>query len=137
MKNNKGYSLIELLAVVVILGIISILTIVGYTNYIRYSKQRSYDMMAKSAAEAAEEYSMDNIGLDTVTLGELTEEQYLERPEDPGSKGKVCTGKVKITYKSNTTGLDTQEYDVSICCANYKYRYHFPGGNKTAISSCN
>ena len=130
MKNNKGYSLVELLAVIVILGIIAVLSIVGYTNYIKYSREKAYDTMARSAANAAGEYSMDYLGVNMVTLAELTEEEYLEYPHDPSNKGSACTGRVDIKRNQNAKGLDTEEYDVTLCCANYNYTYHFPGGNK-------
>ena len=132
--NNKGFSLVELLAVVTIISIIAIIGVVAYTKNIDYTRKKAYDTMAKSAANAAAEYTMDNLGVTSVTLAELTAEQYLEFPTDPASKGKACTGKVVITYVTNTNALDTEEYDVTICCSTYKAKYHFPGGTKTTAT---
>ena len=133
--NNKGFTLIEILAAIVILAILTIASIVGYTKYIDYSRKKAYDTMAKSASEAASEYSMDYIGITSVTLKELYQEQYLEYPTDPLNNSKMCTGKVDITHISNYDGLDTEEYDVTICCANFSYIYHFPGGSKE-LTTC-
>ncbi len=133
--NNKGFTLIEILAAVVIVAILSIVSVVGYTKYIDYSRKKAYDTMAKSASEAASEYSMDYIGINSVTLKELYQEQYLEYPTDPLNSSKMCTGKVDITHIANYDGLDTEEYDVTICCSNFSYIYHFPGGSKT-LTTC-
>lgn len=131
MKNNKGFTLVELLAVITIVAIISVLGIYGYTAYIGYTKGKAYDTLAKSAANAAAEYRMDYPDTDTVTLETLTEEQYLEYPTDPSSKGTACTGKVDITLiPSEDDGLDEEEYEVTICCINYSYKYNFPIGSK-------
>ena len=133
--NNKGFTLIEILAAVVIVAILSIVSVVGYSKYIDYSRKKAYDTMAKSASEAASEYSMDYIGITSVTLKELYQEQYLEYPTDPLNNSKMCTGKVDITHIANYDGLDTEEYDVTICCSNFSYIYHFPGGSKT-LTTC-
>ncbi len=136
MKNNKGFTLIEIIASVTILGIISVISIVAYSNYLKQTKQKSYNTMAKSAASAAGEYVMDNMGVESVTLEELVEKQYLEPPMDPENKDEKCTGKVDITYVHNVTGLEEETYDVTICCALYTYQYHFPGGTKTKLTKC-
>ena len=133
--NNKGFTLVEILSTIVILAILSIISVVAYTRYIDYTKKKAYDTMAISASNAASEYSMDYLGIESVTLNELYEGQYLEYPADPSNSSKMCTGKVDITHVANYDGLDTEEYDVTICCSNYSYIYHFPGGSKT-ITTC-
>lgn len=132
--NNKGFSLVELLAIIVIISIMAVLGVVGYTQYIDYTRNKAYDTMAKSAANAAAEYTMDNIGIESVTLEELTEGEYLEYPYDPAKKGSLCTGKVDIIYIEPEEGLDDaldeENYEVTIHCANYDKKYCFPGGKK-------
>ena len=138
--NNKGFSLVELLAVIVIISTMAVLGVVGYTRYIDYTKQKAYDTMAKSAKNAAAEYTMDFIGVDSVTLHELTELEYLEFPTDPSRKGTACKGKVDITYNENDEGLDTEDYEVYICCANYTYKYEYKyeleNIKKTKLDTC-
>ena len=128
--NNKGFSLVELLAAVLILGIITMLSVMAYTKYLSSTRLKAYDTMAESAANAAVQYSMEHIGVETVTFAELVEGQYLEYTLDPASKTKKCSGQVDITHKENYEGIDTEEYDVLVCCATYNYKYHFPGGKK-------
>lgn len=137
--NNKGFTLVEILAVIVIISIIAVISVLAYSKYLESSRQKAYDTMAKSAANAAAEYAMDHLGTETVTLKELTDEEYLEFPTDPSHKGGACTGKVEIKENvdalKNPDGLDTENYDVTICCSSYSYLYHFPGGTKE-LTTC-
>lgn len=133
--NNKGFTLIEIMSVVVIIGIIAITAVVAYNKYLNDTRKKAYDTMAKSAANAASEYAMDNIGIRRVTLKELYEKEYLEYPQDPSDKGRMCNGKVEIKNTENYDGLDTEKYDVTICCSNFSYIYHFPGGSRQ-LTTC-
>lgn len=135
MKNNKGFTLVEIMSVMVLLGIIALMAVVAYNSYLNNARKKDYDHMAKSAANAASEYAMDHLGIGTVTLKELYEDEYLEYPEDPLNKGKMCNGQVKINNSLNYDGIDTETYDVTICCSNYSYIYHFPGGSKQ-LTTC-
>lgn len=135
MKNNKGFTLVELLATVLILGILSVAALIAYTSYLTSTRNKAYDTMARSAANAASEYGMDYYGVDSVTFKELYEGQYLEYPQDPSSSGKMCTGKVYIHRNENIDAIETEEYDVIVCCANFSYKYHFPGGKKTKVKT--
>lgn len=135
MKNNKGFTLVELLATVLILGILSVAALIAYTSYLTSTRNKAYDTMARSAANAASEYGMDYYGVDSVTFKELYEGQYLEYPQDPSSSGKMCTGKVYIYRNENIDAIETEEYDVIVCCANFSYKYHFPGGKKTKVKT--
>jgi len=135
MKNNKGFTLVEIMSVVVILGIIAIIAVTAYSKHLNDTRNKDYDFMAKSASNAAAEFAMDHFGINEVTLKELYEGEYLEYPQDPSNKGKMCTGSVKITNTNNHDGIDTEKYDVTICCANFSYIYHFPGGSKQ-LTTC-
>lgn len=130
MMNNKGFTLIEILAVVTIMGILMGIAITGYSRYISLSRKKAYDILAKSAEEAMEDYTMDYPMEDgTITFKKLVDLEYLERPTDPKSKESVCTGSVKVTSVSNyaENSLDTKEYEVILCCIGYKKKYTFPG----------
>ena len=134
MKNNKGFTLIEILATIVILGILSVAAVVGYSKYLQNARQKAYDVMAKSATDATAEYSMEHTGVSMVTFSELTKGDYLEYPSDPSNKANACTGIVTIAHNNgNVYSLDEDEYFVTICCANYSYSYHFPGGSKEKV----
>ena len=54
--NNKGFSLVEILAAIVILGVLMTLAANAYNVYKKDARQQAYDTMAKTATTAAENY---------------------------------------------------------------------------------
>lgn len=56
MKNNKAFTLIELLAVIVILSIISLITIVSISGTVKKSKEKVKNVQISEAKKAAQEY---------------------------------------------------------------------------------
>ena len=57
---NKGYTLVELLAVFVILGIIIMISVPAITGVINSSKDKSYDQQVKILENAARTYMSEN-----------------------------------------------------------------------------
>ena len=146
--NNKGFTLVEILAAVTILGILTVMAIGGYTRYIDYAKKQAYKNMAKSVSTAAEEYVMDNPGIAVktkkknldgggfkyilndarspyVSFSELIEEGYLNGAGDPNNKGHNCEGKVRIglVEAASKKALDQYIYVVDLCCAGHESHF--------------
>lgn len=86
MKNNNGFSLIEMLAALVILAGISI---GAYNVYRSKARIKAYDTMAKSSSYAMDEYLLDHSGVSTVSLKELVEGEYLSGIVDPRDNEKM------------------------------------------------
>ena len=108
---NKGFTLVELLAVIVILAIISIITIPMIGNVIEESKKKALEQSVNGLVEAARYYSIDNDGT-------------YEFLFDENKKGETINGK-KLSYNGsiNAEGklyLD-QDGNISICVYNDKY----------------
>lgn len=109
VKNRNGFTIIELLAVVLILGIISLITLAVLTNIDRAKRASYYDTLEKNVTLAAREYFFDNINerpvdTDFASLIEInnrhTEKNletkaYISRVLD--MKNNTCPGKV-ISY---------------------------------------
>ena len=57
--NNKGFTMVELMAAIAILGILTVAAITAVTQYVAYATKKGYDTLAKSASNAAEDYIMD------------------------------------------------------------------------------
>ncbi|WP_050181220.1 type II secretion system protein [Domibacillus robiginosus] len=88
-KNEKGYTLIELLAVVLILGIISAVAVVGIGRLIEQSKERAFVAQALHLKEAAvlfvtnERVERPDTLPGSVTYKELYEKGFVEKMRDP------------------------------------------------------
>lgn len=106
-KNEKGFSLVELLGVMVILGILISSSVIAYSRYSKKAKQQSYYIMAKSVTSSVEEYMMDNGEVSQLEISELVKENYLKQTEDLGRKEKICKENVsdEICINSDLTHL--------------------------------
>lgn len=107
MKNKKGFTLVELLAVIVILGIIMVIATKTVMDYINESKVRTRYIAAKEIVEIASAY-MEVEGSDEnncVTIVKMICTGYLENDTtnpktgengfafSDDSEGKDCSGK--------------------------------------------
>lgn len=139
MKNNKGFSLIELLGAITILGVITALALITYTRYIEQSRKKSYKMMRESAISATEEYLLDhpeNTNV-SITFKELVDGEYLENASDPSDTSIDCKGKVTVIENASTdSALASNDYEVIMCCANYYHTYNTKTKEDTTNSEC-
>ena len=99
MKNNKGFSLVELLAVLAILGILFVIGITAYSRYKVKARKQGYETMAKSASQAASEYKMDHPSATAVTFDTLHKNGYLSSLNDPVSLPTKPAWKSFIYFK--------------------------------------
>jgi len=137
--NNKGFTMVEILGVVVIMGILMAVAVGAVSLYRDRATNQAYDTLAKSASGAAANYIMDypdNKG--AVLLEDLHDDQYIERPADPNNENKDCEG-VVVYNKTSGTGdkIDSYDYKVHLCCSNYARTYHYPSGTVTEIEDKN
>ena len=127
--NNKGFSMIELLGVIVLIGLLAGLAIPAVTKYIGKTRNRAYDNIYESAYAAAQDkYIHDLEDTDQVyTLRNLYDEGYLDEPIDPANK-TFCEGEVMITELDNdaASDLEVSEYrfQVRLECTNECREYY-------------
>lgn len=145
MKKNKnrsdlGFTMVELLAVIVLMGILFAIAIPAVTKYINKSKNASFETALKTCYEAAENYMMDNDsavilpvgGTTDITISELTRLNYMENVYDTVGEHKLCSdvadSKVTITRVTDSEGgLANYRYDVVLHCPDSGYYYYtFP-----------
>ena len=143
--NKKGFSLIELLAVIIILGIISGVAIGGTSIYMNKTRDKAYESMEVTLYNAASNYIIDKgvlvpectpsgAALTNCTNGmvitsqKLIETGFLKELEDPGTNNSQCTGQVKVTRRKNTgKKLDEYNYAVHLECSTYANDRNFAG----------
>lgn len=118
---KRGFTLIEVLAVIIILGILATITSPIVAGVIRDSKKKSYDHQLEEIYHAAEIYFMENgMTIDTgekryVTIYELASGGYLDTvPKDSVNGGKM-DGIVEAT---GTETNNTYQYLTSTTSSN-------------------
>lgn len=107
--NKKGFTLVELLAVIAIIGIILIISVPQLINNLSSAKQTAYNKLEKLIISAGRNYIVDHdISIPTsVSVSELCDNEYLTCPiENPINKSNMA-GYVNVdinniyTYTSN------------------------------------
>ena len=114
--NKNGFTLVEMLAVVLVLGLILIISIISVHQLGISGKNKSFDVLVNTFKDSAKEaYSIcvvnansdfclahplpDYDETDTVTLGELMEYDYIDTLKNPWNTKEKCdsTSTVKVT----------------------------------------
>ncbi|WP_010173984.1 type II secretion system protein [Bacillus coahuilensis] len=92
-KRNQGYTLVELLAVIVILGILALISILSITQIIDRSKRQAFVSNAYVLKDAAQIYVKDTIlqggTIDQVSYETLVTEELIEPITDPFTKNPI------------------------------------------------
>ena len=112
MKKD-GFTLVELLAVIVIIGITYLIIFPSVTSFIDKSKEKSYNIQVDLIKKASKKWVADNtdellkndpyhLNNINLTLTTLKKEGYLQEMfiENPKNK-KIMTGCVVVSYQSN------------------------------------
>lgn len=110
---KEGFTLVELLAVVVIIGITYLIIFPSVTSFINKSKEKSYNIQVDLIEKASKKWVVDNtdellkkdpyhLNNINLTLTTLKKEGYLQDMfiENPKNK-KIMTGCVVVSYQSN------------------------------------
>ena len=86
MKNKKGFTLIELIMVIVVIGIVAMIAIQSVTKRIVDSKERAYNIEVNNIKSAAKKYMLENQKVDEyhlntlcINISTLQNKGYLEK----------------------------------------------------------
>jgi len=135
-KNNSfGFTIVELLAIIVVLGVVIGIAVPAVNTIINRSKTESYNDQVAYIERAAKNFVDDNdVSLETseeyvVQMTNLCNNGYLKCPINNPLNGEVLNGYVLVTFTSNaynyyfvdlTTGATTGSYPV-ILLNGYNY----------------
>lgn len=130
MKNNKGFTLLEIIAVIVILGIIVVISGVSVINYIDDSKQKTYKSYVRDLRVASQNYMNDCMSnnednCDIPFLGETLElsydylinNGYTSELKDP--EGDNYCDRSYVIVKNDSNDVKNIEYYVCLYCSKY------------------
>ena len=137
---NRGFTMVELLGVIVVLGILSMIAIGAVSRYRYQAAEQAFKTLSESSANAAENYYMDNLAAaDTVSLEELVEDDYLENLNDPWGDNKNCTGQVTRELsdenKKKDDSIDLYKFKVELKCSRKCKCTIYPKSNEACTCS--
>lgn len=100
LKNEKGLTLVELLAVIVILGIIAAIAVPSIGGVIDNTRIKAAKADAINAIEAGKIYFVENSDESDVLLSDLVKEGYMK------DLGTLQTGDENKVFKGTSGGKD-------------------------------
>lgn len=117
MKNQKGFTIVELLIVIVIIGILAALVIVAYNGIQNRARATKAQTNAQAVAKKAEAYAADNSGayptLTTQFTGQLAALPAgvaLAKTGAPAVTLSATTGETTVDYRACGSGAGYQVY---------------------------
>lgn len=124
-KNNKGFTLVELLAVITILAVLSLVAIAGVTRLVSKSKKEQRTQQEKTVSMAAESYMQANSVLLPKAIGETTripiknlqDSNYLKDEVLDASGASCMENSYVVVYKETATKY---VYVTHLYCGNEK-----------------
>ncbi len=119
MKNNKGFTLIEILAVIVILGILMIIAVPAVTEHINGSRKSSFITTAKKFIDA----TIDEVADMEYSVSNENYTYYIPtkclnaKNGDTSAYGKFTDSYVVVTYQGGKnyyyyTGVDETHHGI-------------------------
>ena len=126
---RRGFTLIEILAVIIILGIIALIAIPVVSNYIVDSRKKTYYAHEKGMEEAAKSLTIEcingnencflpvNNNSNDIFLSELIEKGFTQRLQNPQGNG-YCNEELSYV---RVTNISSSDYDYQAClyCGDY------------------
>ena len=119
--NKDGFTLVEMLTVIVLIGLISCIAYVSYDKLIANGNGKYYEVLEETIELAGSDYYADhrdkipsNGEVSEISLGDLVDSSYIEPVKD--SRGNTCVEGHVYARKENGRLV----YEVCLECDNYQ-----------------
>ena len=131
--NKKGFTLVEILSIIVVIGIIAIITISIVSDRVSLTKRKTYDAQVNNIINATKTYMLEEKDLDPnhtntlcIYVSELQDKEYLKKGQvlNPVTGEDVAR---KINNKSKGVVIVKFDYDTN------QYTYNFTTEGCTEI----
>lgn len=116
--NKKGFTLVEILSVIVILAIIFAVGGVSYNAIIERTRIKSYKNYEQSLKSSAMMYVIDNGYQARIELNDLLTSNKIDYFNNPKSNDR-CLGSYVLVSKYNNDSSDLS-YQVCLICPEYR-----------------
>ncbi len=130
MKTNKrGFTVVELLVVLVILGILITLAYISVSKYLNQARSTTYEDFEKNITSGVTNYLIDHTGSIpnegeslVVDVEKLVCEGYIDNLQDPRESSKTCNlESYAIVKRNNNTGYNMDiDYSACLKCSGYE-----------------
>ena len=108
---NKGFTLKEMIAVVIIIGLISIVSVPAVVNQLTTKKQDVSNVTEQIIFDATELYINDNsvvvFDYECISLDKLVNEGYLKAP----IKDAISGEEIELTKQVKAKKINSSEYE--------------------------
>ena len=129
--NKKGFTLVELMGVIIILAILSTMAVIAINTVIKNSKTGLYQNLEKTLKGATINYFVDNAtlvpavnGSKNISYTELLSGHYIDEFEDPNG-GECSSSYVNVT-RTNDKGVNfTLSYKSCVICKDNAGNTHY------------
>ena len=116
LRNEKGLTLVELLAVIVIIGILAAIAVPSVSGLITKSKHQAHRANAQMIVDAARmKVVAEDLATTTIYLKDLVNDGYLEKlPEDPENKNKPYSDSTSFVSVKKDAATNSYEYRITL-----------------------
>ena len=129
MKNKKGFTVVELLVVLVILGILLTLAYMGISGYLNNARNKTYEDFEQNIIDGVTNYLIDHTGSIpdegeslVVDVEKLVCEGYVDDLQDPRESARTCNLESYAIVKRNNDTSSNMDIEYSAClkCTGYE-----------------
>lgn len=104
LKNQKGFTLVEMLVVLLVVSILLLITVPNVTKHNSVIKEKGCEAMIKMVEAQVQAYELDK-GVKVSAIGDIVGDGYLDKtPACPNGDTITIDSNGKVDHETPTTG---------------------------------